>query len=167
MRSGLVASRPANVDKGSREDSLLCTYHQKRFSMMFRKMRLEHKRLPPSYTITDGLRWIGEYPWGGGGNADVWRGVYRSSKVAIKVLRANSRDLAGLQKVRPFASILFNERGVDVSVIGILSRSDHMEAIQTPELVTVGGRKSVSTKPDNGFRVDGTRYYHGLRHCVP
>ena len=67
--------------------------------MMLRKMCLERKRLPPSYTITDELKWIGRYPCGRGTSADVWRGAYRGSKVAIKVLRVNSRDLTGLQKV--------------------------------------------------------------------
>ena len=67
--------------------------------MMLRKMCLKHKRLPPSYAITDELRRIGEYAYGRGGNADVWRGVYRGSGVAIKVLRVDSRNLASLEKV--------------------------------------------------------------------
>ena len=73
--------------------------------MMLRKMCLEHKRLPPSYAITDELGCIGGYPYGGGGNADVWRGVYRGSRVAIKVLRVNSRNLASLEKVRLFLPV--------------------------------------------------------------
>lgn len=69
----------------------------------------EHKRLPPSYTITDELSRIGEYPYGGGGNADVWRGAYKGSRVAIKALRVNSRvDLASLERVGPFVSFLGN-----------------------------------------------------------
>ena len=67
---------------------------------MLRKMCLEHKQLPPSYAISDELGWIGEHPCGVGGNADVWRGAYRGSRVAIKVLRVNLRDLANLEKVR-------------------------------------------------------------------
>ena len=68
--------------------------------MVLKKMCREHKRLPPSYSITNELRWIGGYPYGGGGNADVWRGAYRGSRVAIKVLRVNSRvDLVGLERV--------------------------------------------------------------------
>jgi len=76
--------------------------------MVLRKMCLEHGRLPPSYTTTDELRLIGEYPCGRGGNADVWRGTYRGSKVAIKVLRVNSRDFRSLEKVRSLVSVLFD-----------------------------------------------------------
>jgi len=72
--------------------------------MVLRKMCLEHGQLPSSYAITDELMWIGEHPCGKGGSADVWRGVYQGSEVAIKVLRLNSRDLASLEKVRPFVS---------------------------------------------------------------
>ena len=109
-----------------------------------------------------------QYPYGGGGNADVWRGVYRGSGVAIKVLRVNSRNLARLEKVRWPISVLFNKNTVyaDESGIGILSRSGPMEAIQTPEPITVGGREILSTNPGDDFRVDGTRYYRGLRRCV-
>ena len=67
--------------------------------MMLKKMCLEHKRLPLSYAITDELRRIGGYAYGRGGNADVWRGVYQGSRVAIKVLRVDSRNLASLEKV--------------------------------------------------------------------
>ena len=135
---------------------------------MLRKMCLEHKRLPPSYTITDELRWIGDYAYGAGGNADVWRGGYQDTKVAIKVLRVNSKNLSRLEKVRPFASILLNKNAecVDESEIGTLSRSGPMEAIQTPEPATVGGRENFSTNPGDGFRVDGTWYYRGLRRCI-
>ena len=41
-----------------------------------------------------------------------------------------------------------------------------MEAAQTPEPVAVGGREIFSTNPGDDFRVDGTRHYRGLRHCV-
>ena len=109
VRSDLVASKPANVNKGSREDSSLCAYHQKRFSMTLRKMCLKHKRLPPSYALTDELRRVGDYPYGGGGSADVWRGTYRGSQVAIKILRANSKNLASLEKVRLFVSVLLKK----------------------------------------------------------
>jgi len=57
---------------------------------MLRKMCREHKLLPSSYAITDEVKRIGESPSGGGGSADVWRGVYRGSKVAVKVLRDRS-----------------------------------------------------------------------------
>ena len=90
---------PSDANEGSREGSPLCSHHRKRFSIILRKMCLEHGRLPPSYTITDELKWIGEHPCGRGGNADVWRGTYRGSGVAIKVLRVNSRDVASLEKV--------------------------------------------------------------------
>lgn len=90
----------ADMDQGSREDSFLCPHHRKRFSMMLRKICREHRCLPSSYTITDDVRWIGEIPCGGGGNADVWRGVYQGSRVAIKVLRVNLRvDLVSLERV--------------------------------------------------------------------
>ena len=79
---------------------------------MLRKMCLEHKQLPTSYTITDELKRIGESPCGGGGSANVWRGDYRGSEVAIKILRVDSKGLAGLQKVQPFASVPFNKRGM-------------------------------------------------------
>ena len=72
--------------------------------MMLKKMCLVHKQLPSSYTITDELSPIGEYPYGKGGNADVWCGVYRGSRVAIKVLRVGPRvDLVDLERVRPFS----------------------------------------------------------------
>jgi len=55
--------------------------------------------------ITDDLNRIGEYPYGGGASADVWRGVYRDAGVAIKVLRVNSKvDLVNLEKVRTSVS---------------------------------------------------------------
>ena len=135
---------------------------------MLRKMCLEHKRLPPSYTITDELKWIGDYPYGGGGNADVWRGVYRGSRVAIKVLRVNSRNLARLEKVRRSISVLFNKNTVyaDESWIGILSRSGPMETVQTPKSITAGRSEILPTNPGNDFRVDGAWYHHGLRHRV-
>ena len=136
--------------------------------MMLRKMCLEHKRLPPSYAITDELRWIGNCAYGGGASADVWRGVYRGSRVAIKVLRVNSKNLTMLEKVRPFVSILLNQDAtcVDESGVGILSRGCSMETIQTPEPITVNRGKTFLTKPDDGFRVDGIWYYHGLHRCA-
>jgi len=69
--------------------------------MMLRKMCLAHGQLPPSYAITDELRWIGEHACGGGGSADVLHGVFRGPRAAIKILRVNSRDLASLEKVDP------------------------------------------------------------------
>ena len=74
--------------------------------MALRKMCREHKRLPPSYMITYELSQIGE-PCGRGGNADVWRGVYQGSRVAIKTLRVDPRvDLVSLERVRLFVSAL-------------------------------------------------------------
>jgi len=75
--------------------------------MVLRKMCREHKSLPSSYAITNELERIGELPFGSGGNADVWSGLYRGSKVAIKVLRVYSMvDLASVEKVRPSAPFL-------------------------------------------------------------
>ena len=69
--------------------------------MMLRKMCHKHKSLPSSYAITNELKRIGELPFGRGGNADVWCGLYQGSKVAIKVLRVHSRvDLASMERVR-------------------------------------------------------------------
>ena len=76
--------------------------------MVLRKMCFEHGRLPLLYTTTDELKWTGEHPCGRGGNADVWCGTYRGSKVAIKVLRINSRELSSLEKVRSLVSVLFD-----------------------------------------------------------
>ena len=90
------------MNEGSREDSGLCPYHRERFSLMLRKMCREHKLLPSSCAIPDGLQTVEEIPHGRGGNADVWRGVYQGSKVAVKVLRIYSRtDLASVEAVRP------------------------------------------------------------------
>ena len=66
---------------------------------MLRRMCREYKLLPSSYTITDEAKRIGQSPTGRGGNADVWCGVYRDSKVAIKVLRIHT-DLARAERVR-------------------------------------------------------------------
>ena len=81
--------------------------------MILRKMCREYKRLPPLCAITDELRWIGARPSGRGGTADVWRGMYPGSKVAIKVLRVNSElDLANLERVRPFVVLYTKPRHV-------------------------------------------------------
>ena len=90
------------MNKGSQENSGLCPYHLERFSLVLRKMCREHRLLPSSYAIVDELRTIGEIPYGRGGNADVWDGVYQNSRVAIKVLRVYSRvGLASVEAVRP------------------------------------------------------------------
>jgi len=74
--------------------------------MVLRRMCREHRRLPSSYTTTDELKWIEGLPCEGGGTADVWRGVYQGSTVAIKVLRVNSTvDLVSLERVRSFVRI--------------------------------------------------------------
>jgi len=132
--------------------------------MVLRKMCREHRRLPSSYTTADDLRRIEGLPCEEGGNADVWRGVYQGSTVAIKVLRANSRvDLVNLERVRPFTRIQ-KPICADESGIEILLRSGPVEAVQAPEPVTVDGCENDFTNPDDGFRVDGARYHHGLYH---
>jgi hypothetical protein len=163
VQNNPLGSQLANIDEGSREDSPLCGYHRTRFSMILGKMCHEHKRLPPLYTITDELKWIGERPSGGGSTADVWRGVYQGSKVAIKVLRTTSRvDLANLERVRPFALYHKNTECTDWSGTAILLRGGIVEAIQTPESPAAGGSEEISRNPYDGFRVDGTWYYQGL-----
>ena len=109
----------------------MCAYHQKRVFMVFRKMCLVHGRLPHSYTTTDELRRVGEHPCGRGGNADVWRGTYQGYEVAIKVLRVNSRDLIGLEKVQPLVSVPYdkNPTCADESATEILFRSGPVEAV--------------------------------------
>ena len=68
---------------------------------MLGRMCREHAVLPSSYTINGELERIGEFPCGRGGNADVYCGMYRGSKVAIKVLRVLSkRDLFSVEKVQ-------------------------------------------------------------------
>ena len=90
--------------EGLRENSGLCRYHRERFSLALRKMCSERRLLPSSYAVTDELQKIGVIPYGRGGTADVWRGVYRGSRVAVKVLRVHSRvDLAQVEMVRPSA----------------------------------------------------------------
>jgi hypothetical protein len=114
--------------------------------MMLRKGCQKHSQLPPSYVITDELTRIGEYPSGGGGNADVWRGVYRGSEVAIKVLRINQRvDLVKLERVRPFALFRSTKTWcVPMIRVEILPRSGPVEAIQTPKPISVGGHEKTS-----------------------
>ena len=69
---------------------------------MLRKMCRKYKSLPSSYAIPDEVKRIGESPSGAGGNADVWCGLYRDSKVAIKVLRVHLfADLDKVRRVRP------------------------------------------------------------------
>ena len=69
---------------------------------MLRKMCCRHKLLPASYAITDELKRTEELPFRGSCNADVWRGLYQDTKVAIKVLRVHSGlDLVTVERVRP------------------------------------------------------------------
>jgi serine/threonine protein kinase len=78
--------------------------------VILRKMCREYKRLPPLCAITDELRWVGARPSGRGRTADVWRGMYQGSEVAIKVLRVNSElDLANLERVRPSVVVLYTK----------------------------------------------------------
>jgi len=91
--------------------------------MMLRKMCCEYKLLPSSYAIADEVKRTGESPSGSGGNADVWCGMYRGSKVAVKVLRVpGPGDLARTEMVRSPASFLQrrNLQGADGSGIGFL-----------------------------------------------
>ena len=87
------------MKQGLREDSRLCAYHQERFFIVLRKMCREHKSLPSSYVITGELKKTGELPSGGGGYASVWCGVYRGSKVAIKVLHVTTVDPSSVERV--------------------------------------------------------------------
>lgn len=105
--------------------------------MVLRKMCREYKSLPSSYAITNELKRIGDLPSGSGGNADVWSGLYRGSKVAIKVLRVYSKvDLASMEKVRLpipfFVPYQKNPSSADEGGIELLSRSGSMETAQTP-----------------------------------
>ena len=73
----------------------------------------EHRLLPSSYVIADELQTVGGIPCGRGGNADVWHGVYRGSKVTIKVLRIHSgMDLASVEMVRHSACFLLCSSGI-------------------------------------------------------
>ena len=68
---------------------------------MLWKMCRRHKILPSSYAITNELNRVGKLPFRGGGSADVWCGLYRGSKVAIKVLRVYSKvDFVTVERVR-------------------------------------------------------------------
>ena len=131
----------------------------------------EHKSLPSSYIITGELK-IGDLPSGGGGYAKVWYGVYQGSKVAIKVLHVSTVDLASVEKV-PFSIRLFfvlqygNIPRTNNNGSGFLSRGGVMEAIQSPKRVSIDGRKQIFEYLHDGCRMDGTRYDHGLRHCMP
>ena len=156
------------MNKGSREDSGLCPYHRERFSLMLRKMCREHKLLPSSCAIADGLQTVEEIPHGRGGNADVWRGVYQGSKVAIKELRVlPRRDLVSVEKVQSSALQLRSLLHTDENGIEFLSRSGTVEAIQTSKPVTADRGSQIFPYPGNGFRLDGTRHNHGFYYCVP
>ena len=88
------------MSKGLDEGSGLCAYHRERFFVALRKMCCKHKLLPSSYAITSELEWTEDIPLKSGGSADVWRGRYRGSMVAIKVLRVDKENLASLERVR-------------------------------------------------------------------
>jgi len=96
------------MNEGSQEEFGLCAYHRERFSIVLGKMCREYKLLPSSCAVTDEVKRIGESPSGRGGNADVWCGVYRGSKVAVKVLRVPGpeADLTSVERVRPPVSFL-------------------------------------------------------------
>lgn len=162
----MVALQLTNVDEGSREDSPLCAHHQKRCSMVLRKMCLEHGRLPSLWMIKGELRRIGERPYRKGATADIWLGVHMGSKVAIKELRVNSTDL-DLEKVRRLVSVLFeNQACADESGTEIPLRSSPVETVQTPKPVTVAGGGKITINYDDDLRMDGARYYRGLRYCM-
>jgi hypothetical protein len=58
-------------------------------------------QLPPSLSITEGLRRGGDHPLAGGGFADVWKGdLDEHGTVAIKVLRLFSNDPVHEAKTR-------------------------------------------------------------------
>ena len=57
-----------------------------------------------------------------------------------------------------------NPPRADESEVEFLPRGGAMEAIQTPKPVAVGGRDQIFVHLDDGFRVDGTWYNHGLSH---
>ena len=107
--SNLLPSQLANVSKGSREDSGLCTSDRKMFSIVLRKMCCKHRLLPSSYTITNELERIEGFPCGHGGSADVFCGWYRGSKVAIKRIRRGSNH-ANVERVRLSVYLRFEMR---------------------------------------------------------
>ena len=74
---------------------------------MLRKMCHEHGLLPSSHIITDELKWIGKFPAGRGAFAEIWRGVYEGSQVAVKALRVDlGIDLVTLEKVDPSSTFI-------------------------------------------------------------
>lgn len=132
--------------------------------MVLEKMCDNYERLPPSYEITGELEWTEENLIGRGGKADVWRGVYEGFQVAVKVLRVDlGMDLVALEKVDPrLPSSCTDESGT-----GILPGGGQVEAVQTPEPVTVRRHKKSVANSDDRLRMDGTRHYHGVRHRAP
>ena len=134
--------------------------------MVLRKMCLEHGRLPSLWMIKGELRRIGERPYRKGATADIWLGVHMGSKVVIKELRVNSTDL-DLEKVRRLVSVLFeNQACADESGTEILLRSGPVETVQTPKPDTVAGGGKITVNYDDDLRMDGARYYRGLRYCI-
>ena len=75
--------------------------------MVLEKMCDKYDRLPPSYKMTGELEWGEENLIGRGGKADVWRGVYEGSQVAVKVLRVDlGMELVTLEKVDPSSTFI-------------------------------------------------------------
>ena len=57
--------------------------------------------------MTGELEWGEENLIGRGGKADVWRGVYEGSQVAVKVLRVDlGMELVTLEKVDPSSTFI-------------------------------------------------------------
>ena len=100
----VITNQPANVNKGSREDSGLCASDREKFSTAFRKMCCIHKLLPSSCAMANELERVEEFPSRGGGSADVFCGWYQGSKVAIKRIR-HSSNRTTLERVSFYVSL--------------------------------------------------------------
>ena len=127
-------------------------------------MCCKHKLLPSSYTIINELERVEEFPSSGGGSADVFCGWYRDSKVAIKRIR-HSLNRASVERVR-LPVYLFQNTDVLTRETEILPRGSIMEAVQTPEPITAARGNQNLAYPHDGFRMDGTRDNHELRHRI-
>ena len=98
-----------------------------------------------------------ETPQSSGGFADMWKGEYRGSWVAAKVLRAyKTSDLEVIRKVGGIQLVVLINR-LTVSGAAVLRGGRAMEHTSSPELVDVGwrddDRKSASVR--DGIVVEG------------